>query len=167
MPALRLASRRLDHGHGDSAYSSLISRMTSRYKRVESEVKLTAKPAKAVAALNGLVGEPTDAALHGANARAVGSDLADAGGDACVDGAGSIGGGGTGWGDNSGGRIGGTAGTSVGVSVGRVASDGTTRALAVLLDGKRLELCVRLLGGGVDAEDHTVAAVVALAAVEP
>lgn len=147
-------------------HHSLVTRPLGRSVE-SSERRLTAKPAKAVAALNGLVGEPADAALHGADARAVGADLADTGGNTRVNGAGGIGGGRGGRGDGGGGRISGAASAGVGVGVGWVAGDGTAGALTVLLDGERLELGVRLLGGGVDAEDHAVAAVVALAAVEP
>lgn len=122
--------------------------------------------------MHGLVREPAEAALHSAHARAVGTDLARAHDDARVRGARGAsarrsdttsgrGGRGSGTGTGSSRR------RSVGVGGGAVARDGAAGAGAVLLNGLGLELGVRLRGGGVDAEDHAGAAVVALAAVEP
>lgn len=63
-------------------------------------------------------------------------------------------------------------GTIIGAAVGAsafrgIASDGAAGALALLLDGHGLEYGLRLCGGRVDGEDHSLAAVARLCTVEP
>lgn len=123
-----------DHGHGDG----------------------TTVAAEGIPPLDGNVGEATEAALDDARARAVGTDLADAGDEASV--------------DSRGGSLsagGGSSRRSVRVGSGSVAGDGTAGTVTLLLDGEGLKHGVGLLGGGVDGENHALSAVVALAAVEP
>lgn len=59
-------------------------------------------------------------------------------------------------------------GAAVGASAFRgIAGDGAAGALALLLDGHGLEHGLRLRGGRVDGEDHSLAAVARLCTVEP
>lgn len=108
-------------------------------------------------------GERSTGALHRAQARSVGLQRASAGSD-------------TGLHARRGrdcGRSGGAGGAGAGGGGGKVgraratSQSATGQALAGAVDGAGLELSVGLGGGGVDGEDHAVAAVVSLGAVHP
>lgn len=117
------------------------------------------------------VGEGTHVALDAADAGAV-LDLADALDNAVAS---ANDGGSAGDGDGLGGTgqrrqaLGGNGNalSGRGLGGGLATGDGGGVAAAVLLDGHGLEHGVGALSGGVDGEDHALAAVRALGAVEP
>lgn len=79
-----------------------------------------------------------------------------------------VGGGARGDGASGRGRRAGSGSTASGGSSSRsTTGDGAAATLALLANGEGLEHGVRLLGGGVDGEDHALSAVGALTAVEP
>ena len=123
--------------------------------------KLTTNTTKTVQTLRRSGEGLAKAALDGAHAGTVGTNITDASDDGT-----SSTSRGSGVGRRSrGGRS--ISRRSVGLGGRGVAGDGAAVSGAVLGDGHSLEHGVRLLGSGVDGEGHALAAVVALTAVKP
>lgn len=122
---------------------------------------LTTNTTKGIHTLGRNIGEGTGSASDSAHARAIGVDLADTSHDvsSCL---------GSSTSDGCGTAAANGRRRSCGRSSGSgTAGDATVGAGAILRNSLGLELSMGLLGGRVDGEDHALAAVVSLLAVEP
>lgn len=140
----------------------LLSALVPLQLKVREKEKLTT-PATVGTNTLSVHGEASRGALDEARAAAIGANSSLAGSDATV-----VSGGRSSRRSRRRSRRGG--GRSRGRSSSRRSSstgDGSSRASAVLSNGHLLELSLGLLSGRVDGEDHALAAVAGLSAVEP